>query len=162
MEPMVPESKARVLRKEVTVTASIDEVWQAWTTESGVVTFFAPEAKIDPCVGGPYEMYFAADAPPGSRGSEGCIIQELRPEERLVFSWNFPPTIPELRNAGARTRVTLTLQAAGKKMTALTLTQTGWQSGTAWDRGYEYFDRAWTVVLGRLKDRFEDGPIDWG
>jgi hypothetical protein len=41
------------------------------------------------------------------------------------------------------------------------LVQTDWQSGPAWEKGYAYFDKAWDVVMARLKRRFEMGPIDW-
>ena len=37
---------ARAIRKEVTVAAPVREVWAAWTTEEGVVTFFAPQAIV--------------------------------------------------------------------------------------------------------------------
>lgn len=33
----------------------------------------------------------------------------------------------------------------------------GWQDGEAWDRGWEYFDRAWDLVLERLKVVVEGG-----
>jgi uncharacterized protein YndB with AHSA1/START domain len=32
---------------EVSVQASIEEVWNAWTTEEGVKSFFAPGCNID-------------------------------------------------------------------------------------------------------------------
>ena len=119
------------------------------------------EAKIDLRVGGRYEMYFLPDASPGSRGSEGCVVYEIDAPTRLVFSWNFPPTIPALRKTGAQTQVIVTLQLSEEKTTVVSLAQTGWQDGTAWDQGYAYFDRVWTVVLNRLKRRFDTGPIDW-
>ena len=40
-------------------------------------------------------------------------------------------------------------------------TQTGWGAGPDWDKAFAYFETAWDVVLGRLKLRFESGPIDW-
>jgi len=34
--------------------------------------------------------------------------------------------------------------------------------GADWDKAYEYFDHAWgAVVLPRLRQRFEKGPLDW-
>ena len=37
----------------------------------------------------------------------------------------------------------------------------GWGDGGEWDRAYAYFDRAWGNVLGNLKKRWENGPVDW-
>jgi uncharacterized protein YndB with AHSA1/START domain len=96
--PMMNELATKAVRKEVVASAPIEQVWEAWTTEPGVVTFFAPKAKIDLHPGGRYEMYFLVDAPAGSRGGEGCRVLELDAPERFVFSWNFPPAIPELRD----------------------------------------------------------------
>ncbi|MBI3038065.1 SRPBCC domain-containing protein, partial [bacterium] len=48
----------KVLRKEVLVHASIEELWRLWTTVEGVKTFFAPDAAIELKAGGTYEMYF--------------------------------------------------------------------------------------------------------
>jgi len=37
---------------EITVPATIPEVWQAWTTESGAESFFSRKCKIDLQPGG--------------------------------------------------------------------------------------------------------------
>jgi uncharacterized protein YndB with AHSA1/START domain len=149
----------RELRKEIEVAGSAAEVWAAWTTSAGVVEFFAPQAWIEPRVGGAYELYFLAEAPEGSRGSEGCRFLELEPERRLVVSWNFPPSIPAIRHE--QTRVEIALDPVGDRATRVRMTQTGWREGDDWDQGYAYFDRAWGLVLARLARRFERGPIDW-
>ncbi len=147
----------RVLEMEVTVDAPPATVWSAWTTVEGVRTFFAPDARIEPRVGGPFEMLFDDKVPAGSRGSEGCRFLELSPPHRFSFDWNFPPQLP-IRNE--HTRVDVRLEPAGSG-TRVTLTQTGWGEGPGWDEGFQYFDRAWGVVLARLHQRFAHGPIDW-
>ena len=136
-------------------------MWECWTTGAGVNSFFAPGAKIDLRVDGRYLMYFLPEAPPGSRGSEGCKVLALQAPECLVFSWNFPPSIPELRDSGAQTQVEIKLEKIGKKTTRVRLRQTGWKTGAAWEKGFVYFNDAWSLVLERLKRRFETGPIDW-
>ena len=153
--------EGKVIRKGTLVQAPIQDVWDCWTTKEGVRSFFAPEARIDLRVGGAYEMYFLLDAPEGFRGGEGCILIEIRPPERLVFTWNFPPTIPDLREARAHTRVELSLRSLAEGKTELSLVQSGWKGGPLWEQGVEYFNRAWDVVLDRLKGRFEEGPVDW-
>ena len=149
----------RTLTKDVTVAAPRKEVWAAWTTKAGVKTFFAPEALIEPIRGGRYELHFDPEAPRGKRGSEGCIVVESNPESLLVFTWNFPPTLPSIRDAHTIVRVRFLEQ--GPKRTKVSLEQMGWQAGEDWEQGYQYFLAAWSTVLDRLKMRFAKGPIDW-
>jgi len=50
---------------EQNVNANIEDVWNAWTTEEGVKSFFAPACNIDLKVGRAYEMLFDLKAEPG-------------------------------------------------------------------------------------------------
>lgn len=149
----------RELTKDVMVSAGRDEVWDAWTTVDGVRTFFAPEAHIELQPGGPYEMYFDTGAPVGERGGEGCTVLEAERPARLAFTWNFPPSLPSIRHQ--HTRVDVRFVALGEGVTHVRLSKTGWQDGEDWEKGYQYFERAWSLVLGRLAYRFEEGPLDW-
>ena len=47
----------RALDRQVEIAASLDQAWEAWTTREGVTSFFAPDAKIEPRVGGAFEVY---------------------------------------------------------------------------------------------------------
>jgi uncharacterized protein YndB with AHSA1/START domain len=142
----------RELRKEALVPASPSQVWMAWTTLEGAKSFFAPDAKIDLRVGGAYEMYFDPSQEPGRRGSEGCTILGVEAEKRLVFTWNFPPSLPSIRKQKTVVEVML-LEENGK--TRVRLTQRGFKLDSDWQKGRDYFDRAWDTVLSRLVKRFE-------
>jgi len=147
----------RVLRKEVNVSASLADVWRAWTTSEGAATFFAPEAKIELAVGGAYEIYFKPDQPDGSRGTEGCRVLSYLPMRMLSFEWNAPPSIPRLRQAGAKTHVVLEFEELPAGQVQVTMSQLGFGQGEDWDKYYDYFDRAWPWVLGELQKRFAPG-----
>lgn len=150
---------SRKIQKEVTVAAPIAEVWQTWTTEDGVLTFFAPRANVDFKIGGRYEMLFNLDAPPGLQGGEGLKILSYLPERMLSFTWNAPPEYPAVRNK--HTWVVVQFEPVNTGATRVTLTHLGWQTGAEWDQAFDYFMQAWNVVLGRLQYRFVSGPIDW-
>lgn len=152
--------ETRAVRKNVTVSASREAVFDAWTTEAGARTFFAPEAHIELKPGGAYELYFNPDEQAGDKGSEGCKILAYRRPQFLVFSWNAPPEIPTLRKKRAKTRVEVRLEEAGEK-TGVSLTHSGWGKGSDWDECFTYFEAAWDLVLSRLKASFETGPLDW-
>jgi uncharacterized protein YndB with AHSA1/START domain len=149
----------RAIRREITVAAPVSEVWEVWTTQTGVTTFFAPQAKVELAIGGLYEMLFDLDAPPGSQGGEGLRILSYLPQEMLSFEWNAPPEFPNVRRE--RTWVVVQFEPRPGDMTGVRLTHLGWREGEEWDQVYAYFIRAWQIVLGRLERRFAVGPIDW-
>ena len=158
------EVPSRVIRKEVRVNASIEKVWQAWTTSEGATKFFAPEAKIDLILGGRYELYFDLEAPKGSRGSEGCRVRSFLPLEMLSFEWNAPPEFPRVRREQNKrhTWVVVQFYSLGKNLTKVRLTHLGWRENEEWEKVFQYFLRAWDVVLGRFEHTFMTGkPIDW-
>lgn len=156
----VPAAAAeRALDKTVVVPASVDAVWQAWTTTSGVTSFFAPGAEIEPRVGGAFHVYFDPGAEPGQRGADDMRILALQPKRMLSFDWNAPPSLPQARQQ--RTFVVVRLHPVDERSTRVTLHHTGWGDGGEWDQAYTYFDRAWDNVLAGLKARFETGPKDW-
>jgi uncharacterized protein YndB with AHSA1/START domain len=150
----------RVIRLSVEVDASIEAVWDAWTTSEGVQSFFAPACKVELYPGGSYEILFTPDAPEGKRGSEGCFFLALQPPIMLSFTWSAPVHLGHVR--GHHTHVTVRLHKSGGGRTNVSLTHDGWGEGGEWDEAYAYFQSAWgEVVMPRLKYRFEHSPVNW-
>ena len=150
----------RAIETAIIIPAPIREVWQAWTTTAGVLSFFAPACNIDLRVDGPYEMYFNLDAEPGLRGGEGVKILAIQPPTMLSFTWNAPPHLPNVRNQ--HTHVVVRLEELAGQQTQVTLYHDGWGEGDEWNQAFAYFSSAWQdTVLPRLRHRFEVGPVDW-
>ncbi|MEK6644274.1 MAG: SRPBCC domain-containing protein [Planctomycetota bacterium] len=157
------KSAERVIKKEVIVDAPRERVWKAWTTEEGIESFFSPGCKIEMKLGGAYELYMGMEKPDesGRRGSEGCKLLSYIPMEMVSFEWNFPPKVMSLRKENAKTHVVLRFDDVGKGKTRVRFVQAGWKEGTDWDEGYAYFDKAWGMVLGQLKDKIKgDGDTE--
>jgi uncharacterized protein YndB with AHSA1/START domain len=153
------QAAERAIDKQVEIAATIDQAWDAWTTREGIVSFFAPDARIEPRVGGAFQIHFDPGAPPGSRGADDMRFMALQPKKMLSFDWNAPPHLPEAR--AQRTFVVVRFERVSDAVTRVNLYHTGWGDGGQWDQTYAYFDRAWGGVLGNLKKRFEQGPTDW-
>ena len=141
----------RVLHKNRTLEASKTTVWKKWTTHAGLKTFMGADNKIELKPGGPFEIYFLMDAPKGEQGGEGNKVLSFLPNEMLSFSWNAPPSIPEIRNQKHRTWVVVQLIALNETTTKVTLDHLGWKDGEKWDETYAYFDQAWDFVLDSLE-----------
>ena len=149
----------RSIEKAVTVPATVDAVWEAWTTRAGIISFFAPDADIEARVGGAFHIHIDPLAEPGMKGADDMRFMALQPKRMLTFDWNAPPSLPEARKQ--RTFVIVRLTPVAEQSTQVAITHLGWGDGGEWDKTYAYFDRAWGAVLGNLKQRFEKGPRDW-
>lgn len=148
------------LRFSVRVPAAVEAVWAAWTTPSGVRSWFAPACRVRLAPLAPYEMFFRPDAPTGVRGGEDNVVLAFVPGEFLSFTWNAPPE--QAAQRPHRTVVTVRFESVGDDETRVTLTHLGWPPGAEWDETRTYFESAWgDVVLPRLVERFESGPVDW-
>lgn len=161
LQAAAPAARAaeRAIDKQVDVPATLEQVWAAWTTREGIVGFFAPEARIEARVGGAFQIHFDPGAPAGERGADDMRFLALQPRRMISFDWNAPPSLPEARQQ--RTFVVVRFAPVDDRTTRVTLHHTGWGDGGEWDKAYAYFDRAWGFVLGNLRRRFEQGPIDW-
>ena len=158
LAPSSARAAERAIAKSIEVAATLDQAWDAWTTRDGIVSFFAPDAKVEPRVGGAFQIYIDPAAPPGSKGADDMRFLALQPKKMISFDWNAPPSLPEAR--AQRTFVVVRFEALGDKLTRVTLHHTGWGDGGEWDKAYAYLDCAWGNVLGKLKKRFESGPQD--
>ena len=153
------QAAERAIEKSIEIAATLDQAWEAWTTREGIVSFFAPDAVIEPRVGGAFHIHIDPAAPAGSKGADDMRYLALQPKKMLSFDWNAPPHLPAAR--AQRTLVIVRFEPLGEKLTRVTLHHTAWGDGGEWDQAYAYFDRAWGNVLGNLKKRFDSGPQDW-
>jgi uncharacterized protein YndB with AHSA1/START domain len=157
--PGATQAAERAIDKEVVVNATLDQAWDAWTTREGIRSFFAPDAVVEPRVGGAFHIHMDPGGAPGMKGADEMRYMALQPKKMISFDWNAPPHLPEAR--AQRTFVVVRLAAVDDRTTRVTLHHTGWGDGGQWDQAYAYFDRAWGNVLANLKKRFEVGPHDW-
>ncbi len=149
----------RAIDKQVVIPATLDQAWAAWTTREGIVGFFAPDAVIDPRVGGAFHVHIDPLGAPGQKGADDMRFMALQPKKMLSFDWNAPPHLSQARQQ--RTFVIVRFEPVDAANTRVSLHHTGWGDGGEWDQAYAYFDKAWAGVLANLKKRFETGPMDW-
>ena len=104
-------AQERAIRSTVVVPAPLDEVWAAWTTTEGIKSFFAPDAKVEARVDGPFEVYMNPFGVPGMKGADGMRFLAIQPKRMITFTWNAPPTMPVVRKQ--RTYVTVRFKSTG-------------------------------------------------
>jgi uncharacterized protein YndB with AHSA1/START domain len=142
------------IHHSIEIYAEVNEIWNRWTTEKGIKSFFASDCDIELKIGGKYEIYFLPDAEYGQKGSEGCKVLSYLPNRFFSFSWNAPPNFPDIRKKGPKTWVVIEITKL-KNSTKVDLYHYGWKESEEWKKVYEYFDVAWKKVLQWLAQSFE-------
>lgn len=143
------------IKQEITINASKEIVWWAWTLSERVVQWFAPGAHIEAKLGGAYELFFIPNNP-DQMSTKGCRITQFEPQSRLSFTWKGPDDFASLMNDdGALTAVHVTLSEDGEYSTKVTLEHAGWEEGTEWEKAIEWHQMAWNQVLSSLKSSIE-------
>jgi len=134
----------------IDINAPVDTVWSRWITPDGIRRFFAAESRIELQTLGRLDFYMNPSAPEGQRGAENNRVLAWQPNQMLSFTWDAPPTIPEIRKQ--RTTVIVRFTELPGKKTNVTITQIGFGNGKDWDTVFGYFGKAWSdFVLPNLK-----------
>jgi uncharacterized protein YndB with AHSA1/START domain len=141
------------LKLEVSVPASLDAVWQAFSTSDGLSTWLTPGAVVDLRKGGEWTAHF-----PGGKTGGGTILDFVAGRE-MVMSAMAPEWFPTVR--AERTTATFRFLPRGPASTLVQLEQTGWKQGDEWDKAYDYLAKGNAQLLETLRRRFVNGPLDW-
>lgn len=163
---MVGVLSGREVVTEKVVRGTPREVFALWASAEGVRSFFAPDAVIEPRVGGEYTILFAPEHDPRglSHGTKGARILAFEPGKRLVFEWipftarvipgmPGPPVASAAERSGSMTTVELTFTAKGRGQTLVRLRHRGFRDGALWEESQAYFARVWPMVLEGLERR---------
>jgi uncharacterized protein YndB with AHSA1/START domain/predicted enzyme related to lactoylglutathione lyase len=148
-QPSLPISSKQICKSKI-YNQSPDSLWWRWTTHDGLKTFFGADNKIELVPGGAFEIYFLLNNPVGQRGSETCKVLSYLPNKQLSFSWNAPPNFEHIRNSEHKTWVVVEFKYLAQERTEITVTHLGWPESEEWNAVYDYFDKAWDVVLNGL------------
>jgi uncharacterized protein YndB with AHSA1/START domain len=147
------ETPEKALRFEVTVPASVDDVWNAFTTTEGLATWLWSDVRVDLRPGGDWLVLY-----PGGKTGGGTIVSFV-PKRDITMRALAPEQFPTVREQ--RTTARFAFESLAPQSTKVTLLQTGWQSGAEWDRAYDYLESGNAQLLEQLRKRFADGPITW-
>ena len=130
----------RPIVKEVVIDAPPSKVWPHLVDPEKVVGWLMPN-DFKARVGSSFFLDCTA------QGKVDCVVKELVPEKRLVYSWQSKETRVE-------TTVTITLTVEGKR-TRVKLVHSGWDAlpPADQDRIMGGFDQGWSDHIERLREQ---------
>lgn len=148
---MIDSSKGFTIVR--TFEATPEEVWQAWTDPDSAAQWWHPNGattpresvEIDAHVGGSYQYTMVNDET-GEEVVTGGVYREVRPFERLAFTWGDPGGDPDETPI-----VTISLEPVSEG-TRMTFDLRGVEGA----KGDGFFYDGWDQVLDSLQGYFTD------
>ncbi|MFU1795446.1 SRPBCC family protein [Paenibacillus azoreducens] len=148
------------IKQEIHIDASPHTVWNAWTNPDLITVWFAPAARVEPVVGGRFELYFDP-ADPKRMNTAGCRIIAMNAPNQFAFEWKGPDPFADVMNIpGQLTWVEIMLKPCAGDTTRLQMKHSGWGASSDWQEAKAWHVEAWKQVLGSLKSAVESGEGD--
>jgi uncharacterized protein YndB with AHSA1/START domain len=143
----------RSIAFEVVVDGSPQQIFENWATGQGVLQFLGSGSRIEPRVGGSYEIDFGQSPDGTVLGPRGNRILRFEPGQALYFEWTMPIFAEELNTTPLPTWVEIHFEPFGSSehQTLVKLSHLGFGQGKLWDRCHSFFERGWFEILFRLK-----------
>lgn len=133
---------------QVTIPLPLAMIHAAFTGSDTVARWMCDGARIEPRVGGAYELTWRGETPFTSAGT----VLRITPDLDIEFSWLAPPDYAELMNRpGPTTQVYVRLQESPEGID-VTLEHSGWGSGPAWEEARSWHFLLWDDRLHLLKE----------
>ncbi len=151
----------RVLRHETTVNGSLADVWDAFTTSEGLMTFMAPVVHMELKTGGVFDSNYRVGSKLGDPGTIHNQVLNYIPMQMFSIKVGLTDQFPERPRQAGTLFAVLTFKEAGPKQALVTISMLGWGNGEDWDLVYKHFDRGNSYTLAEFAKRFDQGPVAW-
>lgn len=152
---------ARVLVHEVVVPAPLAEVWAAFTTADGWMSWAVPFAHMDFRLGGEIESSYHLSAKKGDAGNIKNRILAFVPQRMIALqAVAAPPGFPHPEVLAELFSV-IELEAVDGGHTRVRMAGVGYRDDPRHAEILEKFRGANRWSLEQLVRRFREGPVDW-
>ena len=133
---------------QVTVPLPASLLFSAFLEPAHLKEWLGANARIEPKLGGSYELAFGGETPFESRGR----ITHFTADLEVGFTWQGPPAFADLLNGEPpATSVYVRLQDSPEGID-VTLEHVGWKSGDAWEEARSWHFHLWDDALHRMKE----------
>ncbi len=130
----------RVLIQEVLLNASITDVWQAYTTDEGWMSWAAPKARVDLRAGGTILTQYEPNAEIGDPGTNTLHIINYVPQRLLTLKAELNANWPEvMKQDGERLNNVILFERVSDSQTRIESYGVGYGDSPEYEQLIEFF-----------------------
>lgn len=148
-----PADFGRKLMTTGVVQATPEQVWAAFTTDVGLISWMVPVAHIDLRIGGTLETSYDANAKIGDPQNIHHRILAFEPNHIFAATFDMPAMWPKAHAEGGHWWV-LRIEPIAPGWTRVTESILGFGQGEDWDKAYRGFEKGDADTMKKLQQHF--------
>ena len=144
-----------IIQLQVEINCDINTAFDMFTQNRLLENWLTVKAEVNANVGGKFELFWV----PENRENDstiGCKITGIEKNKFISFDWKGPQQFKSfMNNADPLTHVVIffSYKSSEPDKTIIHLFHTGWRKDPEWQQARDFFEKAWSNALEKLKDR---------
>lgn len=149
----------KVLQLSITLPIPRSEAWKLFSTDSGLVKWIAPVAKINLRTGGWIKTNYDSTKSINDPGAIRLDIINFLSEQLLTLKVNLNGHFPkQARDEDKNLQEILRFIGLDNGQTKIISSMVGWGTGEHWDKTYSFFEKGNTWTFEQINRLFKNTP----
>lgn len=139
----------KIIHVSTVVSVSPAKAFTYFTNESLLQSWLTLEARVEPKVGGRYELFWQPEDRENN-STIGCQITALVPGYLIAFQWRSPEQFKSFANTADPLTHVVVLFVPESTGTHVHLIHSGWRSSAQWEEARLWQEQAWNGAFEAL------------
>jgi len=140
----------KIIYRSVRLKCNPSKAYEMFTVNKHLEKWLTQIADVELKVGGKYELFWNPEDKEND-STIGCKILALQPNRFLSFEWKGAKQFKHFMNDVRPLTNVVTFFIPTNDGTEVHILHTGWRETEEWKKAFEWFERAWTMVLSELE-----------
>ena len=145
----------KILNFSIRLNCQPHRAFQMFTTNNNLESWLTELADVEPKISGKYELFWDP-SDKENNSTIGCKVTAIEQDKYITFEWKGPKQFKHfMNNADPLTHVVVVFIPSvsnSNLYTDVVLVHSGWRNTPEWEEARQYFDKAWSGALNKLKD----------
>ncbi len=148
----------KIIYRSVRLKCNPAKAFEMFTVNKHLEKWLTQIADVEAKVGGKYELFWNPEDKEND-STIGCKILAIQPNRFLSFEWKGTKQFKHFMNDVRPLTNVVAFFSPTNEGTEVHILHTGWRETEDWNKAFEWFERAWTMVLSELEKYVNEGGL---